>query len=145
HRLAVEGAGGEPPGAAADDLVRAALQPLQADRTAVLLHAGPARLRADRVVGHAAVPVLPELGGLDDAGAAVPGADRDPRHPADQRLRVHRSALAARLGAPCRHAAAGYPGEAAVRVDPPGLLQRAAGDGDRHAGFAGRAGLPELR
>ncbi len=45
------------------------------------------------------------------------------------------------VDAPRRHAEARSAREAAVRVDPPGLLQRAAGNGDRHARFAGRAGL----
>ena len=144
HGVALESHRRQSAGAVADDPVRPSLQPLQAGRQAVLLHADPAGLRPADVVGNAAVQFLPQLDRLDHADAAVPGAAGDPGDPADQRLRIHRGAVATRMDPPCRHAAGRSAGKAAVRVDPSGLLQRAAGDGDRHARFAGQARLRQL-
>src|SRR6185437_2037699 len=135
--VAVEGAGVGPARADPDDLVRVAVRALQADRTLRVPVPDPARGRPARVVGDGAVPVLPGCRRLGDADRVVPGAIGDPRDPADQRLRVHRGAVAQEMDSPFRPAATRSAGTTAIRVDPPRLLQRAAGHGDRHARFAG--------
>ena len=85
---------------------RAPFHPLPLARPALLLRADPALRFGAGVVGDAALRVLSRSVRLGDADRAVSGAVGDHLHPADQRIRVHRSHVAAALDARVRLALA---------------------------------------
>jgi hypothetical protein len=101
----------------------------------------PGRGFVRRAAGHAAAGQLPAPAGSRRAGGAGAGAGLHGGDPADADLRVRRAVLG-RQPAPARGAAtAARRQRAAFRQHPRALLQRAAGDGERHHRQPAGAGL----
>ena len=143
--LAHEGARGVAPRRAADALVRVLVPAAAHDRPDRVLRADPGRGRCPGLARDDPARVLPRPGGLGSDRGPRTGGGGDARGAARERLRVRRGAVAPRVAARVPSARAGSARARAVRVDPSPGVQRAAGDGDPHPGFARAARLPELR